>query len=77
MLQICQSDPAKGDFHLKSKVGCWKPKVKTWVEDKVHSPCMDASDPKDDWSNEPQPHGGRVNMGAYGNTREASKSVKE
>ena len=50
---------------------------KTWVEDKVHSPCIDASDPKDDWSNEPQPHGWRVNMGAYGNTREASKSLKE
>ena len=29
---------------------------------------IDMGDPADDWSNEPDPHGGRVNMGAYGNT---------
>lgn len=39
------------------------------------SPCIDAGDPSLDFSNEPQPNGGRVNIGAYGNTPEAvSKS---
>lgn len=45
----------------------------TWVVDTVHSPCIDAGAPADDYSLEPQPNGGRINMGAYGNTLEASK----
>lgn len=36
------------------------------------SPCVDAGDPASDYSNEPLPNGGRVNMGAYGNTAEAA-----
>ncbi len=36
------------------------------------SPCIDAGDPSSDFSNEPHPNGGRVNMGAYGNTPEAA-----
>jgi len=36
------------------------------------SPCIDAGDPASDFSNEPQPNGGRINMGAYGNTPEAA-----
>jgi len=36
------------------------------------SPCIDAGDPASDYSKEPQPNGGRVNMGAYGNTAEAA-----
>jgi len=40
------------------------------------SPCIDAGDPASSYSNEPEPHGGRINMGAYGNTPEAaSKSA--
>ncbi len=38
------------------------------------SPCIDAGDPFSDYSNEPEPNGGRVNMGAYGNTWEATTS---
>ncbi len=38
----------------------------------VQSLCIDAGDPADAWSNEPEPNGGRINMGAYGNTAEAS-----
>ena len=44
-----------------------------WVVDAVHSPCIDAGDPADGCSLEPLPNGGRINMGAYGNTPEASK----
>ncbi len=36
------------------------------------SPCVDAGDPASDYSNEPEPNGDRVNMGAYGNTAEAT-----
>ena len=32
------------------------------------SPCIDAGDPLSDFSREPDPNGGRINMGAYGNT---------
>jgi hypothetical protein len=32
-------------------------------------PTIDAGDPADDWSLEPEPNGNRINMGAYGNTR--------
>jgi len=35
------------------------------------SPCIDAGDPASDFSLEPEPDGGRINMGAYGNTAEA------
>jgi hypothetical protein len=38
------------------------------------SPAIDAGDPTSDWSNEPWPNGFRVNMGAYGNTAEATRS---
>jgi predicted outer membrane repeat protein len=65
----------EGDYHLKSEVGRWDPVSKTWVEDDVKSPCINAGDPKSGSSgNEPQPNGGRINMGAYGGTIEASKS---
>ena len=70
-------DPKKSDFHLKSKTGQWNPKAKKWVKDNVHSPCIDAGDPKSDFSRETSPDGGRVNAGAYGNTAEASKSIKK
>jgi len=66
------ADLENEDFHLKSKTGRWN--GTSWVKDDVTSPCIDAGDPKDDFSNEPKPNGGRINIGAYGNTKEASKS---
>ena len=70
------ADPAGGDFHLKSTTGRWDAKAQSWVKDNVHSPGIDAGDPKADFSKEPTPNGGRINLGAYGNTSEASKSMK-
>jgi parallel beta-helix repeat protein len=35
------------------------------------SPCIDAGDPASAFSLEPEPDGGRINMGAYGNTPQA------
>jgi chitinase len=44
------------------------------VLDKVSSPCLDAGDPNSDYSDEPIPNGGRINLGAYGGTAYASLS---
>ncbi len=45
--------------------------LQTW------SPCVDAGDPSSDFSNEPPPNGGRINMGAYGNTPEAASASED
>jgi len=63
-----------GDYHLKSQAGRWDPNEQTWVKDDVTSPCIDAGDPNSPIGYEPFPNGGRINMGAYGGTVEASKS---
>jgi hypothetical protein len=63
-----------GDYHLKSEFGIWDPNSQNWVVDDVTSPCIDAGDPNSPVGDEPEPNGGRVNMGAYGGTEEASKS---
>jgi parallel beta-helix repeat protein len=41
----------------------------------VNSPCIDAGAPWFEYANEPSPNGGRVNLGAYGNTAEATTST--
>jgi predicted outer membrane repeat protein len=64
-----------GDYHLKSQAGRWDPASETWVLDAVTSPCIDAGDPNSPVGDEPEPNGGRINMGAYGGTAEASKSL--
>ena len=72
----CFADPANGDYHLKSEAGRWDPNSQSWIKDDVTSPCIDAGDPNSDWTSETWPHGGRVNMGAYGGTRQASLSPR-
>ena len=69
----CFADAASGDFHLKSAAGRWN--GTTWVKDTVTSPCIDAGEASAAYANEPSPNGNRANMGAYGNTAEASKSA--
>ena len=66
---------AKNDFHLLSKTG--RPNIAAkagWATDEQSSPCIDAGDPAAIFSHEPFPNGGRIDVGAYGNTFEASKS---
>jgi len=63
-----------GDYHPKSQAGRWDPNSQSWVTDDVTSPCVDAGDPNSPVGDEPLPNGGRINMGAYGGTPEASKS---
>lgn len=41
----------------------------------AQSPCIDAGDPADPFDREPAPNGGRVDMGAHGNTQWATPSL--
>jgi hypothetical protein len=66
-----------GDYHLKSMAGHWNPRTCSWVLDDVTSPCIDAGDPGAAFNLEPVPNGGRAEMGAYGNTPEASRSAAQ
>ena len=40
----------------------------------INSPCIDSGDPLSDFSNEPEPNGGRINIGAYGGTDHATQT---
>ena len=64
------------DYHLRSIFGRYDPGSARWVVDSVQSPCIDAGDPKASVAEEPAPNGNRINMGAYGGTRQASKGVE-
>lgn len=63
---------AGGDFHIKSIYGSYHNGA--WTKDDASSPCLDAGDPNDSYSSEPPINGGRINIGAYGNTNQASLS---
>ena len=67
------ADAANCDYHLKSRYGRWN--GTSWVNDEVTSPCIDAGNPSSDYSAEPEENGDRINIGAYGNTAEASKGI--
>jgi len=69
------ANPNAGDYHLKSQAGRWDAVSETWRIDNVTSPCIDAGNPDDPIVDEPSPNGNIVNMGAYGGTVEASKSL--
>jgi len=66
--------PDTGDYHLRSARGRYWPEHDVWVLDEITSPCVDGGDPTADYSGEPMPNGGRINMGAYGGTAYGSMS---
>jgi hypothetical protein len=66
-----------GDYHLKSQAGRYDPNSQGWIFDEVTSPCIDSGDPDSPVGNEPHPNGGRINIGAYGGTAEASMSLAD
>ncbi len=70
-------DPDNDDYHIRSERGRYWPRFDIWVLDKVTSPCVDAGDLDADVLDEPMPNGGRINIGAYGGTTEASLSPSE
>lgn len=63
-----------GDTHVKSQAGRYEPTLDLWILDPVTSPCIDGGNPGMDEGWETVPHGSRINMGAYGGTRDASRS---
>jgi hypothetical protein len=69
------ADAENRDYHLVSEAGRWDPVSESWVIDERTSPCIDAGDPESPVGDEPASHGNRVNIGAYGGTSEASKSL--
>ena len=89
--QNSASDGRDDDFHLKSTVGSFHggalaPVIDavtglpatlagSFVADGASSPLIDRGDPAFSYSLEPAPNGAFLNLGAYGNTAQASKSV--
>ena len=63
---------ADDDFHLQSLAGSYHGGA--WTPDPGQSPCIDAGDPADDFRQEPENNGNRINAGSDGNTLEASRS---
>jgi len=61
-----------GDYHLKSTEGHWSGWM--WLRDGSTSPCVDAGHPNTPVQCESQPNGGRINLGAFGGTAEATRS---
>ena len=72
------ANPGAGDFHLRSTGGRFDPAANggagAFVIDASHSPAIDSGNPASPFNLETSPNGGRVNLGAYGNTPEASRS---
>ncbi len=73
---VWHPDPQQGipgtDFHLKSTAGRWDPDLEYFAQDSEDSPCIDSGDPSVVSFFESYGSGGRINMGVYGNTWQAS-----
>lgn len=66
------ADPSTADYHLRSRAGRFH--LGQWVIDAESSSALDHGAPADDFSMESTPNGGRIDLGNYGNTPEASRS---
>ncbi len=64
--------PATGDYHLQSVAGRYNPANGSYFYDAATSPGLAAGDPAFTYSAQPLPNGGRIEIGAYGNTAQAS-----
>lgn len=64
------------DLHLQSTTGSRRNGTATWHLDAHCSAAIDRAAVADAFDREPSPNGGRRNLGAYGNTAEASKSCR-
>lgn len=67
--------PSTGDYHLQSRAGSYHDGA--WLPDAMNSPCIDAGNPWADFSLEPSFNGLWLNMGADGNSLQASKTFYE
>lgn len=68
------ADREAGNYRLRSEAGRFLPESGSWTNDVTTSPLIDAGNPSADWSEETVPNGGRVNIGLYGNSAQASRS---
>ncbi|MFA5887050.1 MAG: DUF1565 domain-containing protein [Patescibacteria group bacterium] len=60
-------------YYVSSTGGLWR--LQSIPEGQANqSPCIDAGNPSDDWSMEPDPNGSRINMGYYGGLSNAELS---
>ncbi|MCX6880455.1 MAG: right-handed parallel beta-helix repeat-containing protein [Verrucomicrobia bacterium] len=66
-------DAYGGDCHLQSTVGSYHGGA--WTPDASNSCGIDTGDPAASFANEPGWNGGFCNLGAYGNTEQASRSA--
>lgn len=62
--------PETGDFHLKSRFGHWT--AHGYVRDAISSPALGLGDPASPVDKQPPRAGDRTELGAYGNSPEAS-----
>jgi len=65
-------DSKNNDYRLRTREGRYEWVIDQWLYDEQTSPCINGGDPAMDHSQEPYPNGGRINMGAFGNTVYAS-----
>ena len=63
------------NYYLNSTVGTWT--GTGWEIMNADSPCIDGGKPSSDYSLEPFPNGHRINIGRYGGTVYASKSLDD
>ncbi len=71
------ASPIHRDYHLQTTDPNGRYNLVTGtfdVNDPETSPCINAGDPFSAFGLEPLPNGGRINVGAYGNSPQASKS---
>ncbi|MDX6771020.1 MAG: right-handed parallel beta-helix repeat-containing protein [Elusimicrobiota bacterium] len=66
--------PGAEDFHPRSQAGRYDPSVPGFVNDGWTAGSLDRGDEQDPVGFETAPNGGRVNMGSYGGTDEASRT---
>ena len=64
------ADPGAGEFHLKSAAGRWTPSG--YAKDTATSPALAKGDPGRAADRNPARAGKRAELGAYGNSGEAS-----
>ncbi len=69
------ADAVGGDVHLKCAGYRYDPQAGHWVTDSVTSPCIDTGSPGFSHDKELGSPNLRVNMGAYGNTPQASVAL--
>ena len=65
------------DLHVASTAGSRRNGTGRWQIDERCSPAIDGADAIDTFDEEPAPNGSRRNLGAYGNTPEASRSCHQ